>query len=82
MAVAPVLVRNLDDWPLTHRTLWNKGTGAKAGRLVNPKHADRLRPHSVRNAKRGYGAFLAVLFNADILIDTLKATDLRSGLID
>lgn len=74
----PALVLKLDDWPATHRALWIAGTTPKVGRLAKPKHADRLRPLSIRNARRGYGAFLATLLDAGIAIDTRHPTDLAA----
>lgn len=75
----PVLVLKLEDWPTAHRALWEAGTVPKAGRLARPKHADRLRPTSIRNARRGYGAFLAALSDAGLAIDTPRATDLATA---
>ncbi|MCF3948555.1 site-specific integrase [Acidiphilium iwatense] len=57
----PGLVLKLAEWPDEHRALWETGTAPKGSRLAKPKHADALRPMSIRNAARGYGAFLAVL---------------------
>lgn len=74
----PILVLKPEDWPSLHRMLWEAGTNLKGGRLARPKHADRLRPLSIRNARRGYGAFLAALRDAGIDIATPRPTDLAT----
>ncbi len=72
------LVLKPEDWPSSHRALWEAGTAPKGGRLARPKHADRLRPLSIRNARRGYGAFLAVLRDAGFDIATPRPTNLAT----
>ncbi len=70
------LVLKLEAWPAAHRARWTAGTAPKAGRLAKVKHADTLRPTSIRNAARGYGAFLAALAAAGIDIQTCSPSDL------
>lgn len=63
------IVFKVVDWPEAHRTLWETGTAPRAGRLAPRKHADTLRPHSIRNAGRAWGAFLAVLAATGVTIN-------------
>jgi integrase len=72
----PRRILSLSSWPQTHQALWAAGTAPRAGRLSIRKHADTLRPMSIRNAKRGYGAFLGALSACGVAIDTPKPADL------
>ena len=66
----PPLVLLPDDWPDIDQRLWDAGENA-GDDLDDPGHARGLQPTSRRNARRGYGRFLAVLAAADDLDPTL-----------
>jgi len=54
------------NWPAAHRALWAAGIAPRTSRLARPRHADTLRPLSIRNAARAWGAYLVVLAEAGI----------------
>lgn len=70
------LVLKLEAWPAAHQAFWAAGTAQKTGRLAKVKHADTLRPTSIRNAARGYGVFLATLAAAGIDIKASSPSSL------
>lgn len=70
------LVLSVDEWPVAHRALWQVGTVPKGGRLAKRKHADRLEPVSIRNARRGYGAFLVIVQAEGIDTNVRRPRDL------
>ncbi|MGC9271374.1 hypothetical protein [Acidiphilium sp.] len=72
----PRLVVPISDWPPAHRALWDAETAPRTGRLARAKHADTLRPLSLRNARRSWGAFLTVLSAAGIDTTTVAPSDL------
>jgi hypothetical protein len=70
------MVMPLNQWPHRDRILWEAGIAPQSGLRRRRLHAETLQPKSIEHAREGYGRFLAVLADQQIL-DTNLGPDER-----